>query len=75
MADNMNEQDVIYFVSYYTPRGRGMGNTEAVISGEIVSLDQVMEIEKMIEQEHSLTDVTIINFFPLRMENPDSEGE
>lgn len=63
--EDLELEDTVYFVSYYS--SKGMGNTEALITGEIVSLEQVEEIEKLIEEQEDLTGVKVINFIPLRL--------
>lgn len=67
------QQDIIYFVSYYS--SQGMGNTEVTMLGEIVNAGQIAEIEQLIEKDFGLDNVKVINFFPIRLQNQDTEGE
>jgi len=71
VEEEQTEQDIIYFVSYYS--SQGMGNTEVTMLREIISLGQVVEVEELIEQDFSLTNVNVINFFPIRLQDSESE--
>ena len=67
------QPDIIYFVSYYS--SQGIGNTEVTMLGEIVNAGQIAEIEQLIEKDFGLDNVSVINFFPIRLQDRDAEGE
>jgi len=58
--------EYVYFVSY--SHSKGFGNVEVSMTGEIVDVDAVYDMAKEIEENLSLHDVVILNFFPLRLE-------
>ncbi|MFD1708398.1 MULTISPECIES: hypothetical protein [Siminovitchia] len=66
IQEDMQGNDIVYFVSYY--HSRGMGNAEVIMSDYIINVNQVGSLQKLIEEEYKVNNVTIINFFPLRLE-------
>jgi len=68
-VEQVEEQGLIYFVSFY--HSRGFDNTEVAMVGEIFHIEQITEMESMIEEEFGYKDVKVQAFFPLRL---DEEG-
>lgn len=64
-AEQIQEKDVVYFVSFY--HSRGFDNTEVTMMGEIFHINQIVEMQEMIENEFEYKNVKIQAFFPLRL--------
>ena len=70
--DELENKDYVYFVSYY--HSRGFGNTEVVMDGEIISMEQIASIQEYIAKEFGLKDVKVKNWLPLRVQDSEAEG-
>lgn len=63
--ENTDNQNVVYFVSFY--HSRGFDNVELSIDGELIHINQVRDIEALVEKELSYRDVKVQFFVPLRL--------
>lgn len=59
--------DIVYFVCYVDSSGT-YGNVEVNVAEEITHVQTVQEICRMIEENYSIKNVDLVNFFPLRPE-------
>ena len=65
--DELENKDYVYFVSYY--HSRGFGNTEVVMGSQILSIDQIISIEKLVEENYKLKNVKVKNWILFRIQN------